>query len=109
MAVPPTSFAEFWLYYLRAHSSPTSRLLHYLGTFLALFGLAMVAVTASFWWLIFAVVTPYALAWAGHFFIENNTPLAFSKPLWSLRADFRMFFLMLSGRLDRHLHEAQTV
>jgi hypothetical protein len=49
----PASFAEFWPHYLRAHENPTSRLLHYIGTFgtilsWVLFALTFVIGAASF-------------------------------------------------------------
>ena len=54
-------------------------------------------------WIAFGLVGSYAFAWAGHFKIENNVPLTFKHPLWSLIADYRMFFLWMSGRLGQHL------
>ncbi|WP_354005876.1 Mpo1-like protein [Fictibacillus terranigra] len=38
-----------------------------------------------------------------HFFIEGNKPAAFGHPLWSSRADFKMFFFTLTGRLEQEL------
>jgi hypothetical protein len=102
----PTTFAEFWPHYLRAHQNATSRLLHYLGTFGTMLCWALFGLTLDWTWLVAAVIVPYSFAWAGHFFVENNTPLAFSKPLWSLMADFRMFGLALSGRLMRQMDQA---
>lgn len=107
-ATAPVSFGEFWPHYLRAHQNPTSRLLHYLGTFGTLLCWAMFALTLDWMWIIAAVIVPYSFAWAGHFFVENNTPLAFSKPLWSLAADFRMFGLALAGRLTPQLRAAEA-
>lgn len=105
-AQAPTRFAEFWPHYLRAHQNPTSRLLHYIGTFGTILCWALFALTLEWTWIVTALIVPYSFAWAGHFFVENNTPLAFTKPLWSLRADFRMFGLALAGRLLPQMNAA---
>jgi len=41
----------------------------------------------------------YPFAWSGHFFFENNTPAAFSKPLWAKACDWIMFKDILLGRI----------
>lgn len=106
MSKMANSFAEFWPIYLRAHSVPLCRVLHYCASICGLFALAMVALTGNLWWIAFGLVGSYAFAWAGHFKVENNVPLTFKHPLWSLIADYRMFFLWASGRLGQHLAAA---
>lgn len=93
------SFEEFWPYYLQQHRHPISRALHLGGTLLALLCLAL-AVTLSPLWALGAPLGGYGLAWLGHFAFERNRPATFHYPLWSLRADWRMFRRMLAGRLD---------
>jgi hypothetical protein len=44
-------------------------------------------------------VIGYGFAWVGHFIIEKNRPATFKHPLWSLMGDFKMFYLMCSGKL----------
>lgn len=101
-----SSFAEFWPYYLREHSRPRTRALHYAGTSLAV-ALAIFAV-ASGRWLFLAMIPAagYLFAWIGHFVVEKNRPATFTYPLWSLVADFRMWGLWLTGRLGRELKRA---
>ena len=53
--------------------------------------------------LLAAPVVGYGFAWIGHFGIEGNTPATFGHPVWSMRSDFRMVFLMLTGRMGREL------
>ena len=100
------SFTEFWPSYLREHSRPGTRALHFAGTFIVIL-LAAAAVASGEWRLL--IVLPFAgygLAWLSHAAVERNRPATFVHPLWSLAADFRMFFLWLSGRLGAELERA---
>lgn len=103
---PGKECTEFWPIYLRAHNVPLCRALHYGASICGLAALALVFATGNLWWLAFGLVGSYAFAWAGHFKVENNVPLTFKHPLWSLIADYRMFFLWASGRLGQHLAAA---
>jgi hypothetical protein len=100
------TYDEFWLRYLRAHSKPETRVLHYCGSALALGMLILAFVTHDYWWLVFAPVAGYSFAWGAHLYVEHNRPETFGHPFWSLISDFRMFFLFLSGRLAPHLAAA---
>ncbi len=106
MDQPIATYAEFWPYYLREHSNPRSRALHYLGTALAV-GLLLAAVLRlDIRYLLAAVIAGYFWAWIGHFFIEHNRPATFTYPVWSLASDFRMFLLWCAGRLGPELKAA---
>lgn len=106
MARTITSFAEFWPFYLREHSKPETRALHYIGTSLAV-AFAVTALLFGQWWLLLLFpVAGYAFAWIAHFGIEKNRPATFTYPLWSLAADFKMWGLWLSGRLGPELRRA---
>ncbi len=102
-----TSYAEFWPYYLREHSSPSCRALHYIGTTLALACLAILIFTGNAWAILGALIGGYGFAWVGRFMIEKNLPATFTYPFWSLYSDFRMYFLFLSGRIARQLEIAR--
>ncbi len=103
MARLAASYREFWPIYLREHSRPATRGLHYLGTGLGLALLAAAILTADWRLLPAALVAGYAFAWIGHAAVERNRPATFSHPLWSFVSDFRMFGLWASGRLGREL------
>ncbi len=97
------SFSEFWPYYLGEHSRPETRWFHLLAT-LALWGLVLATLATRIWWLLVAIpVAAYGLAWFSHFFIEHNRPATFSQPLYSLLADHKMAFYMITGRLGQEL------
>jgi len=100
------SFGEFWPYYLREHSKPSTRLYHYIGTSLVV-GIAVAALAKRKPWLLAAIpVAGYGLAWAGHALAERNRPATFTYPSWSLRADFKMWALGMTGQLRPHLEAA---
>ena len=101
-----TSFAEFWPFYLREHSKPQTRALHYIGTSLVV-AIALYAVVTQRWLLLLALpLAGYFFAWVAHFGVEKNRPATFTYPLWSLAADFRMFFFWITGRLGPELERA---
>lgn len=100
------TYASFWPYYLTEHAKAATRLLHFVGTALAV-ALLVVALISRTWWLLALVpVSGYAFAWFSHATIERNRPATFTYPFWSLISDFRMFFLWLAGRLEPELRKA---
>ena len=101
-----TSFAKFWLSYLQEHSRPRTRALHYVGTTLVLVVALVACVTGRWWFLLAMPAAGYFFAWLAHFTVEKNRPVTFSYPLWSLAADFRMWWLWLTGRLQPELDRA---
>ncbi|REE55432.1 hypothetical protein A8990_1683 [Paenibacillus taihuensis] len=98
------SYEEFWPFYLSQHSKATTRGWHFVGT-----SCVLLCIIASFLieWRMFllAPVIAYGLAWISHFFIEGNKPATFGHPVWSLRADFRMYGYMLVGKLGLELRK----
>jgi len=100
------SFDAFWPYYLREHSKHSTRLYHYAGTSIVV-GLAAAAAAKRKPWLLAALpVAGYGFAWAGHALSQRNRPATFTYPAWSLRADFKMWALGMTGRLKPHLEAA---
>jgi hypothetical protein len=93
------SFAEFWPFYIEQHSHPKTRLLHFCGSTISLVMGLMAVVTANPWFIVVAVGIGYSFAWYSHFFIEENRPATFGHPIWSFRADVKMWFLMITGRM----------
>ena len=100
------TYRDFWLRYLRAHSNPNTRAMHYIGSLLAVGTLIAGIVTLNWRGLIAAPLFGYTFAWTAHFAIERNRPETFGHPFWSLFSDYRMLTLALSFRLAPHLHRA---
>ena len=100
------TFAEFWPFYVREHAEPRNRLAHVVGTTMVV----ALALAAAFLGkpslLVLMPIAGYGLAWVGHFRLQRNVPATFTYPVWSLCADFKMWALTLTGRmqteLDRH-------
>lgn len=100
------TFSEFWPFYLSEHSKPQTRALHYIGTSLVVL-IAAYAILAAHWLLFLSLpFAGYFFAWIAHFGVEKNRPATFTYPLWSLMADFKMWWLWLTGRLGRELQRA---
>lgn len=104
----PKSFAEFWPYYLREHSRTGTKVMHLVGTTLAL-GCLGAAIATQIWWILaLAPVVGYGCAWIGHFCIEHNKPATFRWAWWSFIADFKMYWFFLTGRLGEESRRTES-
>ena len=116
MADDIRSFEEFWPHYVRAHSDKRNRNLHFVGTTAAMALMAAGILTRRKWLMLMAPVAGYGFAWFGHFVLEGNKPATFGHPLWSLQGDFKMWSLILHGKMDaevdrivrQHTEEAEA-
>ena len=97
------SFDAFWPFYLGEHSQPATRWMHFFGSTAALGFAASAFVTGQWALLPAAAVCGYAFAWVSHFFIEKNRPATFKYPLFSFVADWKMWLMMATGRLNAEL------
>ncbi len=105
-------FDAFWLSYLRAHSRPGTRLLHYFGITVAAGSFAAALVTGMSWIAVAGICAGYAAAWTAHAVFERNMPVVFSgikAAIWSFFSALRMYLLGLAGRLQPELQRAGVV
>lgn len=93
------SFEEFWPLYVREHKLASNRALHFVGSSLVLIVVGFIIYSGQWLLLLALPIVGYGFAWTGHFFVEKNRPASFSYPLWSLIADWKMWGLMLVGRM----------
>ena len=117
---PPPSTKDddgetFWRFYLRQHSHPLTRAVHYCGTagaFLVATGLLPSPVSAFGGSDVIAnrilgtLLVGYGPSWLSHFFVERNRPATWEAPLRSLKSDLRMLGCFLTGRLPEELRAA---
>ncbi|KAK5804342.1 hypothetical protein E1A91_A09G175200v1 [Gossypium mustelinum] len=96
------SLEDFWAFYVNQHSKPSTRRWHFAGTLLSIV-LFIYSMLFNWWFLVFVPICGYGFAWYSHFFVEGNVPATFGHPFWSLLCDFRMFGLMLTGKMDREI------
>ena len=103
------TFRSFYPYYLTEHADMRNRMLHFCGTALLIIFLAAGIITGKLWLFIAIPLTGYGFAWVGHFFLEKNRPATFTYPLYSLAADFVMFWHILTGQIGKKLQEANQI
>lgn len=94
------TLAEFWPYYVREHSRPLTRKMHFIGNTNLFFWLTLWLVRRRHKLLVVALISSYALAWIGHFFIERNRPATFKYPIMSAVCDLWMYVKMWRGTMD---------
>jgi hypothetical protein len=94
-----SSFREFYPFYLSEHANRVSRRLHFAGSSLALGFVLLAVLRADAWWLLAALLSGYAFAWAGHFFFEKNRPATFKHPFYSFAGDWVMFKDIFTGKI----------
>lgn len=101
-----TKYTNFFQFYLREHSKPTTRNFHFAGTMGYMVWLGYCLITAQFMQIPWCLLIGYGPAWVSHFFIEKNKPATFTYPIWSFIADHHMLALALIGGLDDALNSA---
>jgi hypothetical protein len=97
------SLQDYWGAYLRAHTRPATRAVHYIATVLGIAGVASSIIWLDPWPCVIAIALGYVLAIGAHWFIERNQPLILANPVWGAVSDMRMCLLALTGRLNREL------
>jgi hypothetical protein len=103
-----SGYDEFFTFYLHEHSDARNRAMHAAGTVLGLCTLIVPFVIGHPWYALLWPVVAYSFAWTGHFLIEGNKPATFGHPVWSFVSDFRMLWLMLTGRLKARMQAGTT-
>ena len=98
-------FKEFWPQYLKAHSLPGTRSLHYFASLIGAMSVAE-AIMARQPLLLVGIGLGYAMAIGAHRFIESNRPMIRVNAFWGMVADLRMCWLALTGGLHREINRS---
>ncbi len=93
------NYTEFFPYYLKEHSNLKCRALHFVGTSIGFMCFLRLLTTGNLRWVLLGLFSGYLFAWIGHFIFEKNRPATFKYPWWSFISDWRMWGLMLVGKL----------
>lgn len=93
------TFREFWPFYLGEHAKPATRAFHFAGSSLGLLVVLWALASGRPAAALLGLLPGYGFAWYSHFFIERNKPASFKYPLWSFIADWKMWAMILSGRI----------
>jgi len=92
------TFESFYPFYLTEHDQPVNRILHFIGTSLAIV-ISLCVVLSRQWKLLYLVpLCGYGFAWIGHFFFQKNKPAAWKYPIYSLRGDLTMWLDIILQR-----------
>lgn len=108
MAAGEEGFDEFWRHYLRHHAEEGTRILHVIGTGIAVLALIAAIIAVDPLIALTGTALGYLLAWTGHFLVERNRPAMVSHPAWSFVCDVRMFRLWVTGQLSAELKKASV-
>ncbi len=100
-------FSNYWPDYLREHSKPATRAMHYIQTVFG--GAAILGSIATQDWLFLVAILVVIFIWAlaAHKLVEGNRPAAATHPFWwSVVNDLRMLAHFATGTLGRELEKA---
>jgi hypothetical protein len=104
-----TNYAEFWDFYVREHSKPFTRSLHFIGTSIGLILLVWFVWSGRWYYFPIFLAVGYGFAWFAHLVVEKNRPATFKYPVWSFVSDFRMMWFMITGRMRREVERVHSL
>ena len=99
----------FWPHYLSHHRHRANRAMHDIADVLVIAWFACGLATGRPLLVAVGAGLGYAIVFASHFLIEQNTPLTFEHPVLAGASNWRMFALMVGGRLDREFERHRLV
>jgi hypothetical protein len=92
-------FEAFWTAYVGLHRHPLTRALHCVATTCAMACIACGFATRNVLWFAIAPLVDYAIAQTSHRVVERNRTQPYRNPPWHIRAELKLWFLTLTGRM----------
>ena len=92
------NFSEFYDFYLSQHQKMWTRIFHFIGTALVLAVLMYVIQSGKERFLWYLPIFGWGFSALSHYIFENNKPTTFKYPLFTLVADFKLFFELITGK-----------
>jgi len=93
------NFNDFYHLYLAEHSHQVCRRLHFLGMCLMISCMILFFFTGKFSLLLIGPGCAIVCSTLGHGVFQKRVPKTFRHPLFTLAADFKLFWEILSGQV----------
>lgn len=107
-APDPTTYEEFWPYYVSQHLEPATRTMHAVGTSVALVIGTLGILRRRARLVALAPIVGYGFAWAAHLGFEKNKPATLGNPLWSFRGDLELLRRSVAGEMDEEVAKVRA-
>jgi hypothetical protein len=92
------TFSEFYDFYLSQHQKMWTRILHFLGTLLLIAVLIYVVQSGKERFLWYVPIFGLGFSALSHYIFEKNKPTGFQYPFFTLMADFKLFYELITGK-----------
>ena len=92
------TFSEFYDFYLSQHQKMWTRIFHFLGTLLVIAVLIYVVQSGKERFLWYVPIFGLGFSALSHYIFEKNKPTGFQYPFFTLMADFKLFFELITGK-----------
>lgn len=99
------SLEAYWPHYVREHSHPLTRWLHFAGTNNLLGWFALATWRRDPKLIVVGIATSYGFAWVGHFFVEHNIPATFYHPIEANLCELIMYVKIWQGTMDAEVEK----
>jgi hypothetical protein len=94
------NFEQFWPHFMASHTKASTRWAHVIAVASGLASAGIALHRRSPWPAVVGSMGAVALALGAHPIFEGNVPENTGNFPWAIRANFRLFFRMLTGTLE---------